>query len=114
MGLPASQDAIGQLSNPAAPSDHSGRIVVWDEREAHGPVDRTRHLSAKSPNLAHSLLLAWHGYARLKAQKPFEPPRTTQELFNLRTRNLLEREQRLRTGRAGANLTLWQMMARIC
>lgn len=78
--LPSGNDFIAQLSNPIFVLDGQGRVVVLDKRGAAGGMykEKTKQLPDKSPDLVHSLMIAWFIYARLP--KGFKPIKDQVEL----------------------------------
>lgn len=67
-GLPKGQSVIAQLTSPIYDSaGPGGRVRVFDKRGAHGAVEKTRHLPAGSPDLAHGFLLANLAWVRTRA-----------------------------------------------
>lgn len=92
--LPSDANFRDQLTAPlydaAGPG---GKVRVYDKRGAHGAAEKTRTLPSSSPDLAHAFMLSVHAWRRLKPAAP-QPARTSEELFEQKTRALMERGQR--------------------
>lgn len=93
--LPRGNNFVAQLTTPIyfrSGSDDGQKIEVFDKKGAHGRAQVTRNLPSKSPDIAHSCMLAWHGWNRLRADaadaKPL--PRNLQELFDSKTREMMD------------------------
>lgn len=97
--LPKGNDLEQQLTCPIY-CQVNGKTEVYDKRSSRGGGNneavrvRIRQLPAKSPDLAHSLLLAWDGYKRLRPMRVFEPARTTMELVARQTQAILDRARK--------------------
>ena len=78
--LPKGNSLVAQLAAPIYELDSKGRIKVWDKR--HDNVEKTKSLPAKSPDLAHSLMLANHAYRKMRPSmaEPEAPARTILEV----------------------------------
>lgn len=65
--LPTGSSLIDQLRIPIHVQDNQGRIIVLDKRGAAGGMwkERTKLLPDRSPDFAHSLMMAWFKYASL-------------------------------------------------
>lgn len=109
--LPRGNHLVAQLTTPIYGRVGSGgedgkKIQVYDKRGAHGKVMLTRNLPSKSPDIAHSCMLAWNGWSHLRADKAdsIAPPRNLQEAFDQKTRELMnkgaETEKRKRQSKA--------------
>lgn len=98
--LPKGNSLIRQLTTPIYGSDSSGKIVVWDKRSSRNgaPDEKTREriqqLPDKSPDLAHALAMAIHGWKKLRPGTVAEAPKTQEELFDQQTRDLIDRATR--------------------
>lgn len=65
--LPTGVSLIDQLRIPIHVQDNKGRIIVLDKRGAAGGMykEKTKLLPDRSPDFAHSLMMAWHQYKKL-------------------------------------------------
>lgn len=73
--LPSKVSLIDQLRVPIHIQDNQGRIIVLDKRGAGGGMhkERTKSLPDRSPDFAHSLMMAWFRYKRLpKGERPIK------------------------------------------
>jgi phage terminase large subunit len=100
-GLPRGNSLRAQLTTPIYFRSGSGgedgqRIKVYDKRGAHGEAKVTQHLPTKSPDIAHSCMLSWHGYKRLRIESlDVRPaPRDTGDVFDEKTRELVKKGSR--------------------
>lgn len=65
-GLPKGNNLIGQLTKPIWLLDSSSTIHVFDKYNEYN--ERTKVLPRKSPDIAHSLILANHAYRAVRPQ----------------------------------------------
>lgn len=103
--LPKTTSLLRQLTTPIYGQDSAGQIVVWDKKSAgRGSPDeamrkRIDGLPTKSPDLGHAIMLAVHGWKKLKPGTVVEAPKDLDELFAQQTRDLIERATRQRDPR---------------
>jgi phage terminase large subunit len=76
--FPKTSSLLTQLTTPIYVLDSQGRIDILDKRDGSDP--RTVSLATKSPDIAHSLILAAWGWRVLNPQLVIETPKTTQEV----------------------------------
>lgn len=94
-GLPKGNDLGEQLTRAIYGQDGNGKIIVFDKR---GPArgaseqlqERIKLLPTKSPDVAHSLILSVRAHNSLRVGEPAQPAKTAKELFDMRTRQLIE------------------------
>lgn len=90
--LPRRNSLRSQVTVPIYQRVGQGVIQVYDKRHAHGKKEITKNLPTKSPDLAHSLMLANYAWRKLKADKSARPvPTTMDELFNAKMRESIEK-----------------------
>jgi hypothetical protein len=77
--LPKGNSLIAQLVSAIYETDASGRIKVYDRRDPKSSSEKLKALPTKSPDLAHSLMLANWGFHLMRAQWDEEQPRTILE-----------------------------------
>jgi phage terminase large subunit len=83
--LPRGTNPLAQFTSPLYGNTSSGKLVVFDKRGAGGAQDekmreRMRTLPAKSPDVAHSCMLARAAYARMRVDERIAPAKTTHEV----------------------------------
>lgn len=95
--LPQGNSLRAQLTTPLyfrQGGEDGQRIQVFDKKGSHGQAGAqiTKHLPLKSPDMAHSCMMAWHGWSRLRADKADAKPMPTslQELFDQKTREMMD------------------------
>lgn len=92
-GLPKGNHLARQLMTPIY-RDYGGKTVVYDKRGSRGGPDAaelTKTLPEKSPDLAHSAMMAVWGARYLKAVPDLPKPSTPEEWFAEVTRKASER-----------------------
>jgi len=90
--LPRNSSLISQLTAPIYEEDSRSRIRVLDKRTDNR--EKTRGLPAKSPDLAHALILgAWDWLHAPSPKVVEEPATTTHELLRRERLRLLKKEQ---------------------
>lgn len=82
--FPRGTNLRAQLTAPIYMLGPGGVILVLDKRGAHNKIEATKNLPAKSPDIAHSMMLANFGWRRLRADNPDARPAATNlmELFH--------------------------------
>jgi phage terminase large subunit len=78
---PLNTSYLRQLTAPFYTLDTIGRVVVFDKRDPNDPA--TVSLPAKSPDIAHALMLAAFGWVRMAHLPRLEvdQPKTVKEMF---------------------------------
>lgn len=113
-GLPRGHDLRSQLMTPIYDAaSNMGRIAVYDKRNAHGAKEKTRLLPDRSPDIAHSFLMAVWGWQKLKAAAPVEVPKTQQDIQDRLLRETIDKaiareHPRMKGVRKGPGLSPWQ------
>lgn len=94
-GLPRGNSLRSQLTTAiyGRTGDGEGnKIQVYDKRGAHGKAELTRNLPSKSPDIAHSYIMAVYGWNKLKADPDGRPaPRNMIEMFEEQVRASIDK-----------------------
>jgi hypothetical protein len=77
LGLPRGSSVVSQLTAPIYMQTATGKINVLDRRDGR---EDTKTLPTKSPDFAHSWILACWAWQFLRASKSTDPPKSTQEI----------------------------------
>jgi phage terminase large subunit len=77
LGLPRGSSVVSQLTAPIYVQTATGKINVLDKRDGR---EDTKTLPTKSPDFAHSLILACWAWQFIRADKREEPAKTTREI----------------------------------
>ena len=96
LGLPKGHNLIAQLTTPFYGQDGSGRVQVYDKRRSYAISDpelreRVQRLPTRSPDLAHSLMLALHARGRLRREEAPEEKLTPLRLRELKWKEFIEK-----------------------
>lgn len=93
--LPKGNSLTIQLTTPIYELSSNGKIRVYDRRKPESPGTsnpRLRALPTKSPDLAHSLMLAYSAWKTLQAKETGEPePKSIHEAIQRRFKDVVKK-----------------------
>ena len=92
-GLPTGNSLQAQLMAPIYENIRQGKLAVYDKAGHRGRKEKTKGLPTKSPDVAHSFILAVHSWLKLRADESAPPPETTDDVFKDKVRKMIEKSR---------------------
>jgi hypothetical protein len=111
-GLPVGNSLQGQLIAPIYENIRQGKIAVYDKAGRRGRKEKTKGLPTKSPDLAHSFILAVHSWLKLRADAKEPPPETTEDVFKRKVQKMISKSRIRRKGDKTSHAAPWVKMRR--
>lgn len=102
--LPKGVNLVSQLTSPFYETTSNGLLRVYDRRDPNSESKKLRMLPTRSPDLAHSLMLAVHGWRAIRPDEVKDMPRTLQELRRQQWKRALEEDLRTEPGQPGPEI----------
>jgi phage terminase large subunit len=111
--LPKGNSFQSQIMTPIYDLARGGRIAVYDKSTGRGHRDKIQHLPDKSPDLAHSFILAVHGWLQLRENKtPVRAETVTQLFYPLLRKIINDSQVRRDSMRNDSRMAPWRRRGR--